>query len=184
MGDGQQDAACNWAACFLEHHRGLTAYAISLVGFDAAGDLVQDVLLSLVDESASLDGHDGAVGRASRPAPPRDERAYLMRCLRNRAIDWRRRARVRPGTTSLCHASPALFAIAPRDAAARELAEAIAAALSELSPAQREVIVLRVYGGLSFQQVAEALELPLGTVASHYSRGTAALRTMLEGAVP
>ena len=45
---------------------------------------------------------------------------------------------------------------------------AIAAALNQLPGDQREVVVLRIWGGLSFAQIGEALSIPLNTAVSRY----------------
>ncbi|MCA8926053.1 MAG: RNA polymerase sigma factor [Planctomycetes bacterium] len=59
--------------------------------------------------------------------------------------------------------------------------ELVRAALSALPPEQREVIVLRVYEGLSFVQVARATGVPLGTVHSRYRYAIKKLRSLLRG---
>jgi RNA polymerase sigma-70 factor (ECF subfamily) len=53
------------------------------------------------------------------------------------------------------------------------------AALARLSPKLREVVGLNVCQGLSYQEVAEALAIPLGTVKSRLNLAFAALREML-----
>ena len=47
-----------------------------------------------------------------------------------------------------------------------------------LSPQQRQVIVLREMEGMSYQQIAETLDIPRGTVESRLFRARAALRNM------
>ncbi len=54
-------------------------------------------------------------------------------------------------------------------------------ALAELSPRQREVLILRYYSDLSELQIAEALDISPGSVKSHAHRGLAALRDQMEG---
>ena len=51
--------------------------------------------------------------------------------------------------------------------------------LEELRPEQREVIELSIYQGMTHQEIADATELPLGTVKSHIFRGLAAVRKSL-----
>jgi len=53
-------------------------------------------------------------------------------------------------------------------------------ALEKLSPAQRRVLLLRFYGEMTFEQIAESIGCPLGTVLSHSRRGLLVLREMLE----
>jgi len=53
-------------------------------------------------------------------------------------------------------------------------------AISALPDAYRKIILLRYYGGQSCRQVAESLEIPLGTVTKMLSRAYAMLRRNLE----
>lgn len=55
----------------------------------------------------------------------------------------------------------------------------IDAALEKLSPKLRDVIVLNIYQGLRYQEVAEVLEIPLGTVKSRINLALTALREIL-----
>lgn len=53
-------------------------------------------------------------------------------------------------------------------------------ALSRLSPKLREVIVLNVYQGLRYQDIAEVLKIPLGTVKSRINLALQELREMFD----
>ena len=53
-------------------------------------------------------------------------------------------------------------------------------AVDELPDDQREAVVLRIYGQLSFEQMAEAVGEPLPTVASRYRRALASRRMRME----
>ncbi len=55
----------------------------------------------------------------------------------------------------------------------------VADAIGELPPDQREAVVMHLYNGLTFQQSAEALGVPLQTMASRYRRALATLRDQL-----
>jgi RNA polymerase sigma-70 factor (ECF subfamily) len=70
-----------------------------------------------------------------------------------------------------------------RQALAREREEALHAALKSLSRPYREVIVLRDIEGLSYEEVAAALDLNVGTVKSRLNRGRTELRRRLEGSL-
>lgn len=61
----------------------------------------------------------------------------------------------------------------------RELAETVQAALKQLPLEQREVLVLRVWGELSFPEIAEVLEIPVDTAASRHRYALAALRKLI-----
>jgi RNA polymerase sigma-70 factor (ECF subfamily) len=60
--------------------------------------------------------------------------------------------------------------------------EAIEAALRDLPPEQREVLVLKIWGELTFEQIAAQLGLPPNTAASRYRYALAALREVLTAA--
>lgn len=54
------------------------------------------------------------------------------------------------------------------------------AALARLSPKLREVIVLNIYQGLRYQEIADVLEIPLGTVKSRINHALGALREIVD----
>jgi len=56
---------------------------------------------------------------------------------------------------------------------------AIAAVLLELRPEEREVLLLYAWADLDYEQIADALAIPVGTVRSRLSRGRERLRTQL-----
>lgn len=62
----------------------------------------------------------------------------------------------------------------------REEQVAVRAALEELAPNQREVLVLAYFGGLSQSQIAAQLKQPLGTVKTRVRMGLQKLRTLLD----
>ena len=58
-------------------------------------------------------------------------------------------------------------------------AEQVRAAIQELSLDFREIILLREYEELSYQEIAYVLDCPVGTVMSRLGRARARLRTLL-----
>lgn len=56
----------------------------------------------------------------------------------------------------------------------------VMAAMRELTPVQRSIVGLRYYAGLSLKEIAETLDIPIGTVGSHLSRGHARLAPLLQ----
>ncbi len=62
----------------------------------------------------------------------------------------------------------------------KEAREIVLRALGRLDEEQRVVLVLRDIEGLSYQEIAEILDIELGTVKSRISRARAGLRDMLE----
>jgi RNA polymerase sigma factor (sigma-70 family) len=59
------------------------------------------------------------------------------------------------------------------------LKQALADALADLRPVEREILLLHTWAELSDAEIAEALDLPLGTVKSRLSRARAHLRNRL-----
>ena len=66
------------------------------------------------------------------------------------------------------------------DAAASERDERLASAYSALSEEHRAVLALRVVEDLSYDEIARALDVPVGTVMSRLSRARAELRSRLK----
>lgn len=58
----------------------------------------------------------------------------------------------------------------------------VAAALARLDPAQRDVLLLYVWGDLSYEQIAEALAIPIGTVRSRLARARNGLQVEFDAA--
>lgn len=59
-------------------------------------------------------------------------------------------------------------------------ARLVRAALERLPPEQREVVTLKIWGDLTFREIAETLEVPLNTVASRYRYALERLKEVLE----
>jgi len=128
-------------------------------------------------------------------------RAYLLRIAERLTYDRTRRRRpetsldqtvwhvvVSEGDTGIHHAPrdvPLTRSVRstigdPADRAmAAESAERLTAALDRLTPIQQRVLLLRYYGQLTFNEIAETLGCRLNTVLSHCHRGLKALRKHL-----
>jgi len=66
----------------------------------------------------------------------------------------------------------------------RELASHLERALGRIDPGHREILILREIEGLSYDELAEILDLEAGTVKSRLHRARAALRELLRGVWP
>jgi RNA polymerase sigma-70 factor (ECF subfamily) len=134
---------------------------------DVADDVVQE---------AFLRAHQ-ALGRfdLARPFGP-----WICRIAANLAVNHVRSPESREEALPEAHAETPVPGGSPLagvldDEARRELARA----LEGLSPDQRAVFVLRVFDELSYKEIAEALEISIGTVMSRLSRGRERLREAL-----
>jgi RNA polymerase sigma-70 factor (ECF subfamily) len=132
---------------------------------EVAEEVTQDVFLRCWQRADSYDETRGGV------------QAWLMGMARNRAIDVLRGAQhhARSRETPL-EAAP-LCGFDPYDTALSRLN--LETALATLSSAQREAIVLSFFGGLTQNEVATLLNLPLGTVKSRIRDGMGRLRGVL-----
>jgi RNA polymerase sigma-70 factor (ECF subfamily) len=115
-----------------------------------------------------------------------DPAAYLFACVRRCALEWlrgeRRRSR-REEAAARQEGSDLTTLVGPIEQEERRLA--IEAALGQLTPEQREVVILKIWGELNIPQIASALEVPVNTAASRYRYALARLRVSLsEGVAP
>jgi RNA polymerase sigma-70 factor (ECF subfamily) len=143
----------------------LRRYARALVGNPAAADdLVQDTV-------------ERGWSRIAEWRRDREMRAWLFGIMHNLHVDDLRARRLQ--TTALDD-DMLEQAHAPNPAAGLEVRD-MQAALDLLPVEQREILLLVGLEGMSYDQVAAALGMPLGTVMSRLSRGREKLRTLMEG---
>jgi RNA polymerase sigma-70 factor (ECF subfamily) len=126
----------------------------------APEDVVQEAFLKLV---------------ALRP-PPREPVPWLYKVVRHAALDAGKTARRRAKRESAVARPVRWFVETEVDGLD---AEAAVAALRRLEGEQREVIVARLWGGLSFEQIAEVAGCSASTAFRRYGAGLDALRRQL-----
>lgn len=141
----------------------LRRYARSLARDRAAADdLVQDVLLRAYEKSGTFQ-------------PGRSLKVWLLAILRNAFISGIRR-REAEAARDEDFAYQTADAIASSDPEQAVYLAQIAARFARLPEAQRSVLHLVAVEGFSYQEAADALEVPIGTIMSRISRARAALR--------
>jgi len=150
-----------------EHAQALFAFLLNLTrDEDDTRDVLQEVFVKLARQPELL--------RAAR-----DARAFLIRLAHNAAIDLMRRRSVRTRHNEQFGAekiSPFAATADPDETAFRD---ELSAALGELPPDQRAVVHLKLWEGLTFEQIATVLEIPQNTAASRYRYGLDKLRDRL-----
>jgi len=150
-----------------EHAQPLYAFLLNFTRDEAdTHDVLQDIFVKLARQPELLDGI-------------RDERAFLIRLAHNAAIDLIRRRGGRERTREN-FAADIISPFAPaKDPDEQTFRTELAAALAELPPDQRAVVHLKLWEGLTFEQIALALDIPQNTAASRYRYGLDKLRGRL-----
>ena len=128
--------------------------------------------------------------RAIRSFTGGSDRAWLLTIVRNTAYSWLRKNRPAAVITvedleavELAQANPGDPDAETPEAAfiARADAEQLRAAIAALPAPFRETLVLRDIEGLNYREIAEATEVPIGTVMSRLARARSRLMATIEG---
>jgi RNA polymerase sigma factor (sigma-70 family) len=144
---------------YREHSPALRLYARQWPG--GSEDLVQDAFVKLAQQS---------------PAPDQ-VLPWLYRVVRNGALSASRGAARRRRREDRASAPEAWFAAADDRIDGREATRLLA----DLPLEQREVVVARIWGGLTFDEVARLAGCSLPTAHRRYQAGLTALRERLKG---
>jgi len=123
-----------------------------------AEEITQDVFMALVQS------RNGYEVRSSF-------RTYLYRIAMNRVASEHRKNKEESDPPDVAASSELSVVQQVRDA------------LEKIEPEQKQVVMLREYEGLSYQEIAEVLKVPVGTVRSKLFRAKLALRELLAPAL-
>jgi len=149
----------------------LLGYALSLLGDrDGAEDILQKVFTAFIRRAPQLPPETRVGTYLFAAARNHIANAYRSR---ERGERFARNYEVFVRCRSLGSDDPA------ENAETGELLQEINGALAHLSVKERDVILLRTQGGLSFTDIAKALGRPRGTVATQYRAAIAKLRHLL-----
>jgi len=163
------EAIPTWEQVATDYGRVIYNFAYRLTGNrDDASDLAQEVLLR--------------VRRGLATYRPGSFEGWLWRITRNAFLDEVRRKKRRP-TTELPDDDRSALVISPTPddvLAETRLSNEMQAALLDLPYEFREAVVMCDVVGLSYQEIADAAEVPVGTVRSRIHRGRLMLRDALE----
>jgi RNA polymerase sigma factor (sigma-70 family) len=162
-----------FAVIFDRHADEIHRYAMRRLGRQAAGDVVSEVFLAAFRNRGRY--------RADRA----DARPWLYGIATN-VISQQLRAEGRRA-----HLLAAVPAPQPAEFPADDISDRITAerlrpvllgVLAGLSPAERELVLLVAWAELSYEQAAQALEIPIGTVRSRLHRVRAKIRRAIDPA--
>ncbi len=159
------------------HRQGLYSMALSVTGSRAlAEDAIQEGFAKLVRHRNSASGLPVATSEGLVP--------YVFMTVRNSAIDLQRKAnRQKKLADSLFngYSPPANHSMSPpQDMLTRERDQILRDAIETLPEEQRDAVVLKAFGGLTFEQAAAVLDIPPKTLATRYRRALKKLETRLE----
>jgi RNA polymerase sigma-70 factor (ECF subfamily) len=165
----EQDKLARFEQSIMPHMNAAYNLARWLAGNDAdAQDVVQEAYLRAFK---FLGGFRGG-----------DSRSWLLRIVRNAFYDWLKRNRREDTGTSFDEelqstgdetATPDTLLLEKADH------ELMRKAIEELPREFREILVLRELEGLSYKEIADVADVPLGTVMSRLARAREHLRTLL-----
>ena len=134
---------------------------------DDAKDIVQEVLIRMLKEKRLFDTSFNI-------------QAWLTRVNRNLCYNWIRNRNRRTVLLNMYPLPRKLPATQLKHQLQIEQQQHIAQALSSLSTDHREVLQLRYYQDMSYSEIAQALEIKIGTVMSRLSRARDQLLTKTE----
>lgn len=149
-------------ALYQQHGPGLLLYGCSLLGRKhAAEDVLQQVFMKLLEQNTI----------------PEEPKPYLFRAVHNAALNL---IRGENKNVELADIEP-WFEAPGQDHAARA---SLTAELMRIAEEQRQVIVLHIWGGLSFEEIGSVLGLSANTAASRYRYALQKLRAAMRAEDP
>ncbi len=152
---------------YEDHAQALFAFLLNLTRSEAdTYDLLQELFIKLAQRPQLLDG-------------VREPRAFLLRLAHNQAIDLIRRRGTREKTHEQMAADTVSVFAPTADPDEVAFRAALSEAMGELPADQRAVVHLKLWDSLTFEAIAEMLDLPPNTAASRYRYGLDKLRERL-----
>jgi RNA polymerase sigma-70 factor, ECF subfamily len=168
---GGDDSACE--ELFQRYRSDAYRYAYRQLGHEEdALDVVQESMLKAFSGLADFDGRSAF-------------RTWLLRIVINTAFDWGRRRKRRPGGRGGDDGDLAQYEAATEDDPSRRLHQqdlrvVLDRALDHLSQTIRSTFVLFAELGLSYREIAETQDVPIGTVMSRIHAAREKLQTELD----
>lgn len=150
-----------------EHAAALFGFLLNITHDEAdTRDLLQELFIKLAKAPALLSG-------------VRDVRGFLIRLAHNAAIDLMRRRGTRARNYQEFAVEMASVFASTSDPDEQAFRISLTAALAELPAEQQAVVHLKLWQGLTFEEIAQCLEISQNTAASRYRYGIDKLRERL-----
>lgn len=148
---------------YRQHRQALFSLALTITGCSGlAEDAVHDAFVRLC---------------GMRTAPSGRLEAYVFATVRNSAVDCCRRAQRERKLAGTLFAEIPDIAVANTNSAIDETSARLRHEIESLDDGTREIIVMKIYGELTFEEIGNAIDTPAATVATRYRR---ALQTLEE----
>jgi RNA polymerase sigma factor (sigma-70 family) len=164
-----------WESLLKGHNRKIFNLCYRFTGRPSeAEDLTQEIFIKIFQTLRSFDVAQGTFT------------TWLTRVARNHLVDHYRRTRKDRMTSSLdddegsIHETPSPAEGPSADVESRERRELLQRGLDKLSPDLREAVVLRDLNDLDYDEIAQVLGVPQGTVKSRINRGRLELARVLK----
>lgn len=164
-----------WEQLLQAHNRKIYNLCYRFTGRTGeAEDLTQEVFIKVFQTLATFDAAQGSFA------------TWLNRVARNLLVDHYRRTRKDRVTSSLEDEAAAIEDKPGKEEMplarleARERHELLQAALDRLSPDMREAVILRDFQDLDYDEIAQVLRVPQGTVKSRINRGRLELAKVIK----
>lgn len=147
---------------FDAHSAALVLYARQWLDRAAAEDAVQEAFMRLIAQRSE----------------PKNPRAWLFVTVRNAAISAGRSTRRREHHEKAAAQQQLPVFVAASDD--RIDAVAAEAALADLPPVRREIVVMRIWGAMKLAEIAEVVGQPVSSVHDHYQSALQRLRERMK----
>ena len=164
-----------FAFLYRRHQAALYRFALRMTGNSwAAEEIVQEVFMTLVRDSRKYDAARGALGAFLYGIARNRVMKHLERLPREVSLDEKMEDRSGLGVVLQDSATPSVWL------EKRERTEQVRAAVLELPPEFREAVVLCELEEMSYEEAAQMVGCPIGTIRSRLHRGRALLLAKLE----
>jgi len=183
-------------AIYLSHRQALFSLALSATGCAAmAEDAVHEAFVRLcrltsfpaalmTKDGSSQNSVQGSVTEEQSNSVPHSEQlvAYVFAAVRNAAIDAGRKQQTQKKLAESIfqmRASKSTDGHSEND----DESELLRKAVEALEQPAREVVILKVYGELTFEQIGQVLEIPAATAATRYRRALSLIEDTLRNQI-
>jgi len=186
-----------WRELIHRYSRRVFALLVRQCGdHDLADELTQTTFIKVAERLRPTAAQEGATAGTNDGATPgyRESgrfEAWLFRIAMNQLRDEMRRRKRQANPVDFTAAPPEALGGSPANGQATqpdqplltaERDAALHAALAQLSDPERELLAMRYSAELTYPQIAEALDQPLGTVLARGHRALKKLKALLDGA--